>query len=136
MGRPYDQDAAPTHLEWIAALRRSWSITKDCFRCEISGLPLEIEYACDKRPFAISCVLALPGSVRFIVVARLTRDMRKYRLNGEYYMKLAALAVMGKAGPPDPVLADQLRVFFAGYEKLKWVWLNPPCAMSPYLGQN
>jgi hypothetical protein len=120
MGRSFDQDAAPTTLEWITALSRSWSITKDCFRCELTTVRLDLKSATAERPFGICCIPGPSESVRFIVVAGIARAMRKHRRTPENYRNLAKLAQVVDVGWRDPVLADQLRDALAGYEGPKW----------------
>ena len=112
-GRKRDRDVpAPTTDQWMAALRRSWFITGDCFRCELSGLKLDMTSA--HSPLSLSCDHDPPGSANFLVVAWLINDMKNDHERGEFYLNVGRLAEMIQTGSPDHKLADRYRESFAG----------------------
>lgn len=111
-GRQGDRDvAAPDTLTWIAALRRSWSITNDCFRCELSGLKLDLDSA--HRPLSMSCDHDPPGSDSYLVVAWLINDMKNDHDRDEFYRNVLNLSQIISDGQPDPQLADECHDDFA-----------------------
>lgn len=105
-GRQRDRDvAAQDTLTWIEALRRSWSITNDCFRCELSGLKLDLDSA--HRPLSMGCDHDPPGSDTYLVVAWLVNDMKNDHDREEFYRNIKNLAKIVGGGRPDPALADK-----------------------------
>ena len=111
-GRKRDRDvAAPDTLTWIAALQRSWAITGDCFRCELSGLKLDLESA--HRPLSMSCDHDPPGSDTYLIVAWLINDMKNDHDRDEFYRNILNLSRIIAAGQPDPKLADACHDDFA-----------------------
>lgn len=111
-GRQRDRDvAAPDTLTWIEALRRSWSITKDCFRCELSGLKLDLDSA--HGPLSMSCDHDPPGADTYLVVAWLVNDMKNDHDRDEFYRNIKNLAKIVGEGRPDPALADKYHDDFA-----------------------
>lgn len=111
-GRQRDRHvAAPDSLTWIAALRRSWAISHDCFRCEISGLKLDMESA--HRPLSMSCDHDPPGSDTYLVVAWLINDMKNDHNRDEFYRNVTKLAKIVADGRPNVELADRFHNDFA-----------------------
>lgn len=111
-GRQRDRSvAAPDTLTWIAALQRSWSITNDCFRCELSGLRLDLDSA--HGPLSMSCDHDPPGSDTYLVVAWLINDMKNDHDRDEFYRNAQNLAKIVSKGRPDTVLADTMQDDFA-----------------------
>ena len=111
-GRQRDRDVpAPSTDEWIAALRRSWSIGNDCFRCELSGLRLDLKSA--HGPLSLSCDHDPPGSASFLVVAWLINDMKNDHDRDEFHTNVMRLAEIIKGGTPDKDLADTYGESFA-----------------------
>jgi hypothetical protein len=102
---------APSTDEWIAALRRSWSIAGDCFRCELSGLKLDLISA--HSPLALTCDHDPPGSGNFLVVAWLINDMKNDHDRSEFYRNISALAEVIGNGTPCIELADKYHASFA-----------------------
>jgi hypothetical protein len=94
-----------TRAEWIAALRRSWSISGDCFRCEISALPLDTSNA--HGPLALTCDHDPPGSQHVYIVAWVINDMKNDHDLKEFYRNVACLAEIVSAGSPQSTLADK-----------------------------
>jgi hypothetical protein len=114
-GRQRDRDVpAPDSLTWIEALRRSWSITNNCFRCELSGLKLDMDSA--HRPLSMSCDHDPPGSNTFLVVAWLINDMKNDHDRSEFYRNVQNLSRIISTGQPDPTLADQHHNDFANVQ--------------------
>lgn len=104
-GRQRDRDVpAPSINEWIAALRRSWAITNDCFRCELSGFRLDLDSA--HKPLSLSCDHDPPGSANFLVVAWLINDMKNDHERQEFYVNVVRLAEIVRDGKPNTRLAD------------------------------
>ena len=102
---------APTSLEWIEALRRSWNITGNCFRCEISGLKL-----CPNNshsPLSISCDHDPPGSGNYLVVAWVINDMKNDHDKTEFLRNVGFLAKILMNGSPDTKLADKYEINFS-----------------------
>ena len=114
-GRQGDRHVnAPDTLTWIAALRRSWAITNDCFRCELSGLKLELEEA--HRPLSMTCDHDPPGSDTYLVVAWLINDMKNDHDRDEFYRNVIHLAEIVAAGQPNAELADRFHEDFSSIQ--------------------
>ena len=105
----------PDTLEWIEALRRSWRISDDCFRCELSALPLDIDD--NHSPLSISCDHDPPGSMKFLVVAWVINDMKNDHDRVEFYRNIQNLSVIMESGNPNPVVADK---FIGDFKELKY----------------
>lgn len=105
---------APSTDDWIKALHRSWSITGDCFRCEISGLKLDTKNR--HCPLAWTCDHDPPGSGRFLVVAWVINDMKNDHDQEEFIRNVRALVGILVSGKPDPALADAA---YNGFSALK-----------------
>jgi hypothetical protein len=126
-GRKRDRHVpAPSTDTWIAALRRSWSISNDCFRCELSGLRLDLGSA--YKPLSLSCDHDPPGSANFLVVAWLINDMKNDHGRDEFYANVMKLAAMVSGGGPNPVLADKFQDSFANLRH--WRRACPPKSES------
>jgi hypothetical protein len=111
-GRRRDRHVpAPSTDEWIAALRRSWAINKDCFRCELSGLKLDLESA--HSPLSMSCDHDPLGSANFLIVAWLINDMKNDHGRNEFYENVKKLAAIVQSNSPNHQLADKYQDSFA-----------------------
>ena len=104
----------PDTLEWIEALKRSWRISGDSFRCELSALPLDTEDS--HSPLSISCDHDPSGSMEFLVVAWVINDMKNDHDRDEFYKNIQNLAVITESGKPDPLLANG---FICDFKELK-----------------
>lgn len=103
---------APTTEEWISALHRSWMITGDCFRCELSGLRLNLDDP--HSPLSMSCDHDPPGSGAFLIVAWVINDMKNDHDRIEFVRNIKALADVLATGAPDPQKADAVTSLFSG----------------------
>lgn len=112
-GRKRDRHVpAPTTRMWIDALRRSWGMSGDCFRCELSGLRLDT--IDPHSPLAVSCDHDPPGSNNYLVVAWLLNDMKNDHTRVEFYRNVRALAEIIAHGAPDIAAAERHHDSFSG----------------------
>jgi len=95
---------APTMADWITALRRSWRISRDCFRCEISGLRLDVQKR--HRPLSLTCDHDPPGSGKCLVVAWLINDMKNDHTREEFERNVRSLAKILSGPAPNHRTAD------------------------------
>lgn len=100
-----------TQGEWVTTLRRSWSITGDCFRCELSGLRLDTQNT--HSPLALTCDHDPPGSPHVLIVAWVINDMKNDHDRQEFYRNVQCLAEMVKGSSPRPDLADKYEANFS-----------------------
>lgn len=103
--------SAPSTRGWIDALRRSWNLSGDCFRCEVSGLRLEMDDP--YHPLSITCDHDPPGSASFFIVAWVINDMKSDHNRDEFRRNVSALASIFKTPLENYTQIDRERENFA-----------------------
>lgn len=105
---------APTMADWITALRRSWRISGDCFRCEISGLRLDVQKR--YQPLSLTCDHDPPSSGKCLVVAWLINDMKNDHTREEFERNVRSLAEILSGPALNHRMAD---AYHSRFEKIE-----------------
>ena len=113
-GKSRREIPVPLQGEWIKTLKRSHNGSD--FRCEVSGLPLEMKDY--KSPLYITLDHDYPAGkgankkVEYLAVAQVINDMKSDHSKIEFWRNIKALAEITKGGTPDHDIAKKHRKKF------------------------
>lgn len=110
-GKSNREVPVPTPQQWLDLLRHAWDARSQVFRCQLSGLPLNLED--NKGPLYPSLDHDRPGQPEWRVVAWVINDMKNDHTGAEFLRNIRHLARILENDQPNAERADKCARFFS-----------------------